>query len=374
MIDVCVPAPGDCLGDRKTTRSTFEIWLCKHRRLFFFFLRRRWRKEGEEKRENELRNWDKEIFFCCRSHNEPGPNPLPPIWKFFRLSAMCEILRWPLRDIGKVFLRIHVEWNPAQFQILSTKWQSRHFPLLSRPLWISNVVWMADWQHRSTMRRLLICLCPAIPPRPSFLSWLAILPESRLSLRCVWSVFQSKRKHPAIIAPNKQFWHEPIMVSWQESDYSIKNVKPEYAVDGEFKATFLNRRPSSSSRDNKKTPVSTFLQVFLKLTFWQNAVSAGLRLSCSLSQMCGIAHKKTLACTNCKYVKILTCSWKSVFSRQLSPCPTKLHVPNSWQSGGCSDIKKLGFLQGVAYVVQKLIMKIVCVCVCVCRPWQKKTS
>ena len=36
------------------------------------------------------------FFFHCRSHNESGSNPLPPIWKFFRLSAMCEILRWPL--------------------------------------------------------------------------------------------------------------------------------------------------------------------------------------------------------------------------------------------------------------------------------------
>ena len=35
-------------------------------------------------------------FFPCRSHNESGSNPLPPIWKFFRLSAMCEILRWSL--------------------------------------------------------------------------------------------------------------------------------------------------------------------------------------------------------------------------------------------------------------------------------------
>ena len=37
------------------------------------------------------------FFFYCRSHNESGPNPLPPKWKFFRLSAMCELLRWPLR-------------------------------------------------------------------------------------------------------------------------------------------------------------------------------------------------------------------------------------------------------------------------------------
>ena len=39
------------------------------------------------------------FFFYCRSHNETGPNPLPPIWKFFRLSATCELLRWPLRSL-----------------------------------------------------------------------------------------------------------------------------------------------------------------------------------------------------------------------------------------------------------------------------------
>ena len=36
------------------------------------------------------------FFFHCRSHNESGLNPLPSIWKFFRLSAMCELLRRPL--------------------------------------------------------------------------------------------------------------------------------------------------------------------------------------------------------------------------------------------------------------------------------------
>ena len=36
------------------------------------------------------------FFLYCRSHKESGPNPLPPIWKFFRLSALCELLRWPL--------------------------------------------------------------------------------------------------------------------------------------------------------------------------------------------------------------------------------------------------------------------------------------
>ena len=39
------------------------------------------------------------FFKYCRSHNESSPNPLPPIWKFFRLSAMCELLRWPLRPL-----------------------------------------------------------------------------------------------------------------------------------------------------------------------------------------------------------------------------------------------------------------------------------
>ena len=68
-------------GDQATTMNRFlEIWLCEHRRAahwrscFFLFF----------------------FFFYCRSHNETGPNPLPPIWKFFRLSATCEILRWPL--------------------------------------------------------------------------------------------------------------------------------------------------------------------------------------------------------------------------------------------------------------------------------------
>ena len=43
------------------------------------------------------------FFFYCRSHNESGPNPLPPIWKFFRLSAVCELLRWPL-TVVEIFL------------------------------------------------------------------------------------------------------------------------------------------------------------------------------------------------------------------------------------------------------------------------------
>ena len=38
---------------RKTTRITFDIWLCKHRSTIAFFF----------------------FFFCCRSHNESGPNP-----------------------------------------------------------------------------------------------------------------------------------------------------------------------------------------------------------------------------------------------------------------------------------------------------------
>ena len=33
------------------------------------------------------------FFFCCRSHNKSGPNPLPSIWKFFRLFTVCEISR-----------------------------------------------------------------------------------------------------------------------------------------------------------------------------------------------------------------------------------------------------------------------------------------
>ena len=43
------------------------------------------------------------FYFYCRSHNESGPNPLPPIWKFFRLSAMCELLRWPLKNVRARF-------------------------------------------------------------------------------------------------------------------------------------------------------------------------------------------------------------------------------------------------------------------------------
>ena len=52
------------------------------------------------------------FFFCCycRSHNESGPNPLPPIWKFFRLSAMCELLKWPLR----IFETLHFAHNLRQ--------------------------------------------------------------------------------------------------------------------------------------------------------------------------------------------------------------------------------------------------------------------
>ena len=42
------------------------------------------------------------FFLYCRSHNESGPNPLPPIWKFFRLSAMCELLRWPLSSFSNL--------------------------------------------------------------------------------------------------------------------------------------------------------------------------------------------------------------------------------------------------------------------------------
>ena len=63
----------DCLGDRKSARNPFwrfDLQALQRECVFFF-------------------------FFCCRLHNKSGPNP-SPIWKFFRLSAMCEILRWPL--------------------------------------------------------------------------------------------------------------------------------------------------------------------------------------------------------------------------------------------------------------------------------------
>ena len=39
------------------------------------------------------------FFFYRRLHNETGSNPLP-IWKFFRLSATCEILWWPLTSLN----------------------------------------------------------------------------------------------------------------------------------------------------------------------------------------------------------------------------------------------------------------------------------
>ena len=61
-----------CLGHRKTTRNTFEIWLCKHRSAIGFF------------------------FLFLSIAQRIGSKPLPLIWKFFRLFVMCEILRWPL--------------------------------------------------------------------------------------------------------------------------------------------------------------------------------------------------------------------------------------------------------------------------------------
>ena len=36
------------------------------------------------------------FFFLLSIAQRIGSKPLPPIWKFFRLSAMCEYLRWPL--------------------------------------------------------------------------------------------------------------------------------------------------------------------------------------------------------------------------------------------------------------------------------------
>ena len=74
------------------------------------------------------------FFFCCRSHNESGPIPLPAIWKFFRLSAMCEILRWPL-TLAK---NSHFSFLPCQFSFLPFQMVttvalklavSSHFPL-----------------------------------------------------------------------------------------------------------------------------------------------------------------------------------------------------------------------------------------------------
>ena len=66
---------------------------------FFYFNFFFWGDEERKARKRGRTSWESGTrrFFCCRSHNESGPNPLPPIWKFFRLSAMCEILRWPLK-------------------------------------------------------------------------------------------------------------------------------------------------------------------------------------------------------------------------------------------------------------------------------------
>ena len=57
------------------------------------------------------------FFFDCPSHNESGPNPLPAIWKFSRLSTMCELLRWPLivfqskKKQGKITTKVYKKHN-----------------------------------------------------------------------------------------------------------------------------------------------------------------------------------------------------------------------------------------------------------------------
>ena len=56
-------------------------------------------------RSSAMGRWSRMFFlffvfiFYCRSHNESGPlEPLPPspTWKFFRLSVLCKLLRWPV--------------------------------------------------------------------------------------------------------------------------------------------------------------------------------------------------------------------------------------------------------------------------------------
>ena len=73
------------------------------------------------------------LFFYCRSHNESGPNPLPPIWKFFRLSAMCELLRWPLRP-GQRNVQIKWEIPEKEMEWTRTKKQGRAFWVTLREL------------------------------------------------------------------------------------------------------------------------------------------------------------------------------------------------------------------------------------------------
>ena len=54
----------------------------------------------------------------------------------------------------------------------------------------------------------------------------------------------------------------------------LKTWKSYYAVDGEFKATFLNRRPSSSSRVNKQDScLNLCASIFKTYLFWLDAVS-----------------------------------------------------------------------------------------------------
>ena len=68
------------------------------------------------------------FFFYCRSHNESGPNPLPPIWKFFRLSAMCELLRWSLSSFS--FFHLSFSLSVSFFAFFFSVFWAQNLPIL----------------------------------------------------------------------------------------------------------------------------------------------------------------------------------------------------------------------------------------------------
>ena len=76
------------------------------------------------------------FFFYCRSHNESGPNPLPPIWKFFRLSAMCGLLRWPVTN--NLFLEVCFSRRFRIFVELMGFHKNSFF------LWQSEATWIQE--------------------------------------------------------------------------------------------------------------------------------------------------------------------------------------------------------------------------------------
>ena len=76
------------------------------------------------------------FFFYCRSHNESGPNPLPPIWKFFRLSAMCELLRWPLT------VTLDLQSEKKKLVSIETIWSRKRDCVIVCPmLEVINITW-----------------------------------------------------------------------------------------------------------------------------------------------------------------------------------------------------------------------------------------